>query len=179
MDGTNFDTAANGYMQMATGMTDAATGWTGNMMVYMTGPNHSGGCTPPVTPAHDTGQISVGANGSVNLTGSPTGSSYKGILFFVDRAAMTQSHTLDGGGGLTLIGTIYMAETVAMMGQTSATTCGQFQTLSLQGNPGSTTNITGEIITSKITLGGTPGVRMNLSPLALITVRQIALVNGE
>jgi len=177
---TNFTTGANGYMQMATGFTDAATGWTGNMMVYLTGPNHSGGpCTPPVTPAHDTGKIDVGANGSVNLTGSPTGSAYKGILFFVDRAAMTKTHTLNGGGGLTLIGTIYMAETIAMMGRTSTTTCGQFQTLSMQGNPGSTTNITGEIITSKITLGGTPGIRMNLSPLALITVRQIALVNGE
>ena len=80
---------------------------------------------------------------------------------------------------MTLIGTIYMAETVPMMGQTSATACGQFQTLHLQGTPGSTTNITGEIIASSLTMGGNPTIQMNLSPLALITVRQIALVNGE
>jgi hypothetical protein len=123
--------------------------------------------TPPVT-----GQISVGANGTITLGGSPAASSYKNILFFVDRTAATQTHTLDGGGGLTLTGTIYMPETRASM----LTTPTRYQILSLQGNAGSSTHITGEIITSALTLGGTPGIVMNLNASTVFT-RQIALVH--
>jgi Flp pilus assembly protein TadG len=198
----DFRTHANGYMQMATGLTDNSTtssvtltagtlnsggvtsccgtnqGWdgtvaNGGMLVYMTGPSSSGGDT--------TGQIIVGANGSVSLIGSascPTATcaaspvtGYDNILFFVDRNAAAQSHTLDGGGGLILIGTIYAPETVATM--TAHPT--QYQTLNLQGNAGSSTNITGEIIASALSLGGTPGIVMTLSGLPLPT-RQVALV---
>lgn len=202
--GANFGTAANGYMQLATGLTDSSstttvtldshgnvssvtsccgtsTSWdgtqaNGGMMVYMTGPAASiHGCTPASTAAN-VGQISVGANGSVNLIGSPTNGTYKGVLFFIDRSAATQSHTLDGGGGLTLYGTVYTTDT---LGQMKSSTCSQYQNLTMQGNPGSSTLVTGEIITSTLTLGGTPGIVMNLNPNALTVVRQIALVNGE
>lgn len=204
--GANFTTAANGYMQMATGLTDSSTtvsvttdsggnvkavtsccgtnqGWdgtqaNGGMMVYMTGPATSVaklGCTPASTAAN-VGQISVGANGSVSLIGSPINGTYKNVLFFIDRSAGTQSHTLDGGGGLTLVGTVYMTDT---LGQMDPTGCSQHQDLTMQGNPGSSTLVTGEIIVSTLTLGGTPGIVMNLNPLALTVVRQIALVNGE
>ena len=154
------------------------------MLVYMTGPTTTSvgsggsGCSPTVAAAQ-TGAISIGANGSVNLVGSPSTSTYKGMLFFVDRSAVSQSHTLDGGGGLTLVGTVYMTDSVAQMGSSSSATCGQYQSLTMQGNPGSSTHIMGEIITSTLTLGGTPGITMNLNPAALVTVRQIALVNGE
>lgn len=198
----NFRTHSNGYMQMAAGLTDSSTtasvtltagtlnaggvtsccgtnqGWdgtvaNGGMLVYMTGPSSASG--------DQTGQIIVGANGSVSLIGAPScpsGScaaspvtSYEGILFFVDRSAAAQSHTLDGGGGLTLIGTLYAPETVATM--TAHPT--QYQTVNLQGNAGSATNITGEIIVSALSLGGTPGVTMTLSGLPF-PIRQVALV---
>jgi Flp pilus assembly protein TadG len=86
MNGVDFSSAANGDMAMATGVAaDTATGWSaGNMLVYMTGTG-----TPPTI-----GSINVGANGTVNLTGSPAGSAYKGILFFTDRSAAAQTHTL-------------------------------------------------------------------------------------
>jgi Flp pilus assembly protein TadG len=166
MNGVNFETAANGYMTMATGLTDDSTGtntgWTGNILVYMTG---SG------SPA-STGAISVGANGSVSLVGSPDNSSYRGILFFVDRNAASQTHTLDGGGGLTLIGTVYATPTRGSM----LTTPSRFQTLDMSGNAGSSTHITGEIIVSALSLGGTPGIVMTLSALPNFIVRQVALV---
>jgi hypothetical protein len=152
------------------------------MLVYMTGPSvttagHGGSaCTPPGGSADQVGSISIGANGSVLLNGSPNTSTYKGILFFVDRNAVSQSHTLDGGGGLTLYGTIYMTDTVTKMGTDSTTTCSQYQSLSMQGNAGSSTHVQGEIIASTLSLGGTPGIIMNLNPNAVAPVRQIALV---
>jgi hypothetical protein len=79
---------------------------------------------------------------------------------------------LNGGGGLTLTGTIYTTNLLSVMTATPA----QYQTLSFQGNPGSSTHIRGEIIAGAITMGGTPGVVMNLNPFASSLVRQVALV---
>jgi hypothetical protein len=153
MRGADFSTAANGHVVMASGLPDGAsgtnTGWTGNVLIYMTGTGN---------PAA-TGTIDVGANGSVNLVGSPSGSAYQGILFFVDLNAAAATHTLNGGGGLTLVGTICATNTLTGM----QTTPSRYQTLSLQGNAGSSTNITGEIIVSALSLSGTPGVVMTLS----------------
>lgn len=80
---------------------------------------------------------------------------------------------------MTLYGTIYTTNSKSNMGLTSSAPCSLNQQLFLNGNSGSNTTITGEIITSTLHIGGTGGITMNLSPLALITVRQIALVNGE
>jgi hypothetical protein len=80
---------------------------------------------------------------------------------------------------MTLTGTVYATDTVRQMGSTSSVTCGQYQTLQLQGNSGNTTNLTGEIIVSSLQLGGTGGITMNLNSNAVTVVRQIALVNGE
>ena len=68
--------------------------------------------------------------------------------------------------------TIYATNTLAIM----TSTPGQYQEFKLQGNPGSATNITGEIIASKLTLGGTSTINMNLSSAAAYTIRQVALV---
>lgn len=168
MNGASFQTSGgNGYMTMATEFTDTGagttgTGWTGNMLVYMTGAG---------SPAA-TGTINIGANGSVSLTGSPSGSSYKGILFFVDHNAAAQTYTLDGGGGLSLIGTVYATNSLSTM----LTTPSQYQTVHFQGNAGSSTYIAGEIIVSALTLSGTPGITMNLNSAASYIVRQVALV---
>lgn len=184
MNGANFSAAANGNMYYATGLTDSgsgqtigsccgtSTGWgaAGNtpanagILVYMTGPSGKSGDA--------TGTISISANSNVNLVGSPNNSSYEGILFFVDRNAAAATHSLDGGGGLTLTGTIYMPESLSVMQSTPS----QYQLLHFQGNAGSSTHITGEIITSALLLEGTPGIVMNLDPSATKPVRQVALV---
>ncbi|HEY6990959.1 MAG TPA: pilus assembly protein TadG-related protein [Bryobacteraceae bacterium] len=163
MNGGSFSTAANGTMTMAVGFTDGSTGtntgWTGNMLVYLTGPG---------SPAA-IGTINVGANGSVNLMGSPSGSAYKGILFFVDRSAASRTHSLGGNADMTLVGTIY-ANTLSNLFPST------YQTIDLSGKGGNTTNLTGEIITGVLSLGGTGAITMNLSGTA-VTVRQVALVN--
>lgn len=160
--------AANCDMYMATGFTDGPsgtnTGWTGNMLVYNTGP--SGNPT-------NAGSFNLGANGSINLVGSPTSSAYKGILFFQDRNSVAQSHSLGGGGSLSLVGTIYMTNTLATM----TTTPSHYQSLSFSGHGGSSTTITGEIIVGTLSLGGSSGITMNLNAAANYTIRQIALVN--
>jgi hypothetical protein len=56
------------------------------------------------------------------------------------------------------------------------TTPSRFQTLDMSGNAGSSTHITGEIIVSALSLGGTPGIVMSLSALPNFIVRQVALV---
>jgi len=156
-------------MYMATGFTDSGpnttnTGWTGNMLVYNTG--------SAANPTN-TGSIDIGSNGSVSLVGSPANSIYKGILFFQDRNADAQTHSLGGGGGLNLQGTIYLTNTLATM-QADAT---HYQALSLQGNPGSSTLIQGEIIVGTLHMGGNAGITMNLSSTSVFNIRQVAMVN--
>jgi hypothetical protein len=156
--------AANCNMYMATGVpADPTTGWTGNMLVYNTGPAGN--------PAN-AGPFNLGANGSISLVGSPSGSAYKGILFFQDRASNAQTHSLGGGGSLNLLGTIYLTNTRSTM--LGAPT--QFQELDLQGTPGSTTYIDGEIIVGVLGLGGNAGITMNLNSNAALIVTQLAMV---
>jgi hypothetical protein len=139
-------------------------------MFYNTGPV-SGSFT-------NAGPINISADGSVSLVGSCTGDplclgepKYKGILFFQDRNSVTQSHSLQGGGGLLLQGTIYLTNTLGTMADAT-----HFQSLSLQGTPGSGTKIQGEIIVGTLSLGGNAAITMNLNATTL-TVRQVALVN--
>jgi hypothetical protein len=73
---------------------------------------------------------------------------------------------------MTLKGTVYITNTKAIM----TTTPSQYQELDLQGTPGSTTTVQGEIITSNLNLGGNAGITMNLSSLPSYQVRQVALV---
>ena len=161
--------AANCNMYMATGVpADGSSGtntnWpAGNMLVYNTGP--AGNPT-------NAGTFNLGANGSIYLTGSPTSSVYKGILFFQDRNSVAQGHSLGGGGALTLIGTIYLTNTLATMTSSPS----QYQALSLSGNSGSSTTIMGEIIVGTLSLGGTGGITMDLNAAANYTIRQVALV---
>ncbi len=180
MYGANFTAASNGNMYFATGLIDSVatttpnattaccgtgTGWgaAGNtpanagIMIYMTGAG---------SPAA-TGAITVSSNSVVNLVGSPNSSSYKGILFFADRNAASKTHSLDGGGGLTLTGTIYT---------NSSRNDTVYQTLHFQGNAGSSTVLTGEIITSVLELQGTPGIVMNLNSLVSYKLNKVALI---
>jgi hypothetical protein len=180
MSGTNFTADSNGNMYYATGLLDSnktnapstatccgtGTGWgastntpaNSGILVYMTG---SG------SPA-SIGAITVKSNSIVNLVGSPNGSVDKGILFFADRNAAAQTHSLDGGGGLTLTGTIYT--------NSSNNTSTVYQTVHFQGNAGSSTVLSGEIITSALDLQGTPGIVMNLNSTVSYKLNKVALV---
>ena len=174
-----FQNSSNGDSYMATGFAnDAATGQ--GMLVYDTGPTVSG--------LAKTGGFAIGANGTANLAGSGCSSltntcdpanSYKGILAFEDHNAVghtgignSKSHTFGGGGALTLIGTIYITNTVASMTATPTV----YQTTQLQGGACSGTVLQGEIITSALLLAGNGCITMNLSPLPAYIVRQVALV---
>jgi hypothetical protein len=177
MYGADFNIDSNGIPYMATGLTDSNasgvptagnccgtnTGWTGNMLVYMTGP--TSGST------NNTGVFSVNANaGGSNsaLVGAPNGSSYKGIFLFVDQNAAAATHSIDGGAAISITGTWYL---------TSAfNTSTVYQTLKLQGNGSGTTILTGEIIASTINMQGTPGIIMNLNSSVTYKLNKVALV---
>jgi hypothetical protein len=155
-------------MYMATGVTDTGsgttnTGWTGNVLFY----NSQTALAP------SPGSINIGSNGSVDLVGSPASSAYKGILFFEDHTMPVLTHSLGGGGDLTLLGTIYLTNTLATMTSTPA----QYQTLKLQGNPGNTTYVQGEIIVDALQLGGNAGITMNLNSTSTLVISQVAMVN--
>jgi hypothetical protein len=167
-----FGCSANCDMYMATGFTDGAggtnTSWTGNMLVYNTG--------PAATPTN-AGQFSLSANGNINLVGSPSGSSYLGILFFQARNSVANTgknaHSLGGNGSLTLKGTLYFTNTLTTM-KGDAT---HYQEVDLQGTPGNTTLIQGEIIVGALGMGGNGSITMNLNSDKTLDVRQVAMVN--
>lgn len=121
----------------------------------------------------------AGSKGPITLLGSDSSSIYKGILFFQDRGAVAHNgvgsakgHSIQGGGSITLTGTIYVTNTLATM-KADAT---HYQALNIQGNAGSTTRITGEIIAGTLSVGGTAGILMTLSLDPDKIVRYIALV---
>jgi hypothetical protein len=107
------------------------------------------------------------------LLGAPITSIYKGIVFFEDHTAAAHTHNLQGGGGIAITGTIYLTNTEPTMTADAS----HYQMLSLQGNPGSATNIIGEIIIDKLSLGGNANITMTLDATATLHVREIALVH--
>jgi len=157
-----FKNSANGLMLMATGFAaDPDTG--AGMVVYNAG----------------TGTFDVGSNSAANLVGSDPGTIFKGILFFENRSGpantgvgSSDEHRFGGGGEVILKGTIYITNSLAVMNATP----GQYQSVLLQGSPGSTTRITGQIIVSALKMGGNAGITMQLDPTATLTIRQVALV---
>jgi Flp pilus assembly protein TadG len=156
------------------------TNWTNQVLIYNKpqSPVNSGNDVFSISansgklPGNNTYPSADCPSGGNCFSGTPTTSAYKGILFFQSRAtATTLNHQLQGGGGLTLKGTIYLTHTKA-----SIATDGKYQFLSLQGNSGGTTKVAGEIIVDELSLGGSSGITMNLSSTATFLVRQVALV---
>ena len=162
INGGGFQNQALGDMLMATGFApDPNTG--AGMVVYNTG----------------AGTFDVGANSKATLVGSDPTSIYKSILFFEDRngpantgVGASAEHRFGGGGAVFLKGTIYISNSLAIMKATP----GQYQRVLLQGTPGSTTKIVGEIIVSALKMGGNAGIIMQLDPTATLHIRQVALV---
>jgi hypothetical protein len=120
------------------------------------------------------GNCLIGASGGVlsaAVCSSPASlaASYYGVLFFQAHATPAAlTHTISGGAGMTLVGTIYLHDPTSSYAD--------FQTLNLQGNSGSTTTLQGEIIVDALGIGGTAGVTMNLSAIPCYKIRQIALI---
>ena len=116
----------------------------------------------------------VGAGISTsNVTASPA-SPYYGILFFEDHNANKQTHTLGQGNGcFSLVGTIYITNTLAIMQANAA----NYQSVVYHGTPCSGTRNEGEIIVSQLTIKGTSGINMGLFPTGYLKIRQVALVN--
>jgi hypothetical protein len=159
MQTKGFTSGANGHLTMSSGFANDPVTAQG-ILVYITGNN-----------AADV--LSVGANGSVFLTGTPITSIYKGILFFAHHTStVLKDHSLGGGGAMGLIGTIYLSNSLAL----TTATPGVYQRLSLQGNPSNATNITGQILVDALNLGGNSGITMTLNPNATLHIRQVALV---
>jgi hypothetical protein len=167
INGSGFNIDTGSGAAMATGFTaDPNTGQ--GMVVFNTGSGN--------------GDIfnfngNAGSLGGITLLGAPLASIYKGILFFQDRGAgahrgvgSEKAHSIQGGGAIALTGTIYINQNLATVNDT------HYQTLQLQGNAGSSTSITGEIIASVLQLGGTAGITMNLDPNYRLLTRQVALV---
>ena len=118
----------------------------------------------------------AGANSpNITLVGSDGGSIYKGILFFQDRTVTVKhdgtgsfkAHSIQGGGAISLTGTIYVVNNNKVTYP---------QQLALQGNAGSNTTIIGQMIVDTVSIGGTANVTMNLNPNSVLHIRQVALV---
>jgi len=172
------------YSAMCSGCTADTNTGTG-MVVFDTGssknPTTSGGFTI------DTG-VSMSLQGSTKTTTNAAGESvpaspYYGILFWEDRAADAHNgngqtskggaHQLGiGNGCFTLIGTIYMTNSLSTM--TSDST--HYQEVDYNGTPCSTTVQQGYIIAGVLQLKGTTTIKMNLTSHAFVSVRRIALV---
>jgi hypothetical protein len=166
-----FTMDSNSGAQMSTGVGGTGDFSNGGMLVF-----NSGGTKNDLINFTS----NAGSKGPITLVGSDQGGTYKNILFFEDRTSAAHigsgpnpGHTLQGGGNLSLTGTIYMTNTAATMSSDPS----HYQNLSLQGNPGSTTTIIGEIIVDTLSLGGTGGIKMNLNPAAFNKIRQVALVH--
>jgi Tfp pilus assembly protein PilV len=178
-----FHLGNNSVVRMAQGADDSdpltGTGWSRQMLIYNSP-------STPVVANKDYFQIQSNSGQINNITfpdgncpsggnclrGSPTTSVYKGILFFQSRTtATTLNHSMSGGSGLTIEGTIYLTHTAA-----SIQNDGKYQSFSLQGGSGGTTKVQGEIITDVLSLGGTSDITMNLISTATFDVRQVALV---
>jgi hypothetical protein len=150
------------------------------MVIYDTGPagstlnnNPSGGFTIDTN-------VNVAFQGASLTTTNALGQTvpgppYYGILFWEDGTADAQTHKLGKGNGcFSLVGTIYITNTLAIMQADS----NHVQKVSYQGTPCSGTINQGDIIVGQLHLGGNSAITMNLAPYGFMSIRQVALVGG-
>ena len=113
------------------------------------------------------------------LLGPPLAAPFWNVLFMVDRTVSTrfaQTHQFQGGGGLTLAGTLYFTNAPSPLKRPELEGSAEFQTLSLQGTPGSTTQVIGQIIVDSLQLGGNATINMTLNPNSAQPIRKLALI---
>ena len=110
------------------------------------------------------------------LQGPPLSAPYWGVVFMADRTSnFAQNHSFSGGGGLTLAGTLYFTSST-QLGKADLAGSNAFQTLSLGGNAGSSTQIVGQILVDALDMSGNSSILMTLNPNAILPIRKLALV---
>jgi hypothetical protein len=179
-------TTKNGAVGMCTSCAADLTTKNG-MVLYDTGPlsggcDATGGFTIDTNSTSPTGGFYGAGISSSNLTGVPA-APYYGILYFEDRNACAHTgngsnghHTLGQGNScVSQVGTTYITNTRAIMVANAA----QYQEVRMNGGTCSGVSVVGEIVVSTLGIVGNSTITMQLLPTAFITVRQIALVNGE
>jgi hypothetical protein len=141
-----------------------------------------GGLAPnPPLPATVQGNVLIGpctTNGTYNVPPTPQGQ-YRGLLFFQARTNTGSGAvaTLNGGGGLALVGTMYFHNCPnSVTGPCSAPPLDYQAVLSLQGNTGTNTRILGDIIADQLQLGGTSNIDMELNPYGTFQFLKVALL---
>src|SRR5678816_3165784 len=137
-----------------------------------------GGTAPPAQlalPANVDGNVLLGqctAKGTYIGPGSTdTSGSIRGLIFFQDRrnADAKGQPSMQGGGGLIISGNMYFHNcNAAGTGvNCSAPNAGYNAFLQLQGNPGGSAYVLGNITTDELVIAGNGGVSMALNPNAV------------
>jgi hypothetical protein len=104
---------------------------------------------------------------------------YKNVVFMSARTTtFYQEHTFQGGGGLTLAGSLYFTNSTQPHKAELAFANGRtdYQLVHLNGNSGNTTQVVGQILVDSLDLGGTSGIQMTLNPNNVQPIRKLALV---
>ena len=140
--------------------------------------------TPTNLPASISGNVLLapctGTYGDplVAAGGTDPNGTQRGMLFFMDRSLTGNNATWGGGGSFALAGTMYFH---SCNSTGTGLSCGATPTyfsdsFSLQGNPGSSTYVLGDIIADNLTLGGTPNITMDLNPTVAFSVLKATLL---
>lgn len=110
------------------------------------------------------------------LQGTLENGAYLGALFMNDRrTTFAQTHSFQGGGGLTLAGTLYFTNDASPYKENLWSNL-NYQRVELRGNPGSTTRVVGQILVDGLTLGGNASILMTLNPNSVHPIRKLALI---
>lgn len=110
------------------------------------------------------------------LQGPDLSAPYWGVVFMVDRSTTyAQEHSFQGGGGLTIAGTLYFTNSF-LPGKADLAGSSAYQTVTLQGTPGSTTQVVGQILVDSLEMAGNATIRMTLNPNAVLPIRKLALI---
>jgi len=146
-----------------------------------------GGTAPPAQlglPASVVGNVLLGqctAKGTYIGGGSTdTSGTIRGLIFFQDRrnADAKGQAGMQGGGGLVISGNMYFHNcNAAGTGvNCSAPAAGYNAFLNLQGNPGGSAYVLGNITTDELVIGGNGAVSMALNPNAVYNIYKASLL---
>jgi hypothetical protein len=146
-----------------------------------------GGTAPPAQlnlPTSFQGNVLLGqctSKGSYFGAGSTdTSGTIRGLIFFQNRANadLNGQASMQGGGGLILSGNMYFHNCNA---SGTGTGCSQPPTgyqafFQLQGSPGNTSYVLGNITTDELVMGGGGNIAMSLNPTAIYNILKASLL---
>ncbi|HEV2493169.1 MAG TPA: hypothetical protein VG204_08880, partial [Terriglobia bacterium] len=103
---------------------------------------------------------------------------YHGMLMWDDRANndINGQPSMQGGGGLLLGGNLYFHNCPEAPSKCAAPPTDYNAFLDLQGNPGSSTYVFGNITTDELIEGGTATIQMELNPNLVTNILKVALL---